>query len=462
MKRTILLIVSFLSALVCFAQTPPSLNPVQMEAEQAILSGGARIMTDHSGFSGKGFVAGFDAIGASMGFKLTVPAPGMSKVAIRYSSGWGAQTVGLYIDGQKITDLRLVGTNGWNDWATTSSSVQLTAGNKVLELRRDRKDSGTVNFDWILLDLPPAPSLPPSAGVPQSGTINAVTYEAEEGRFGGSARIAFDHMSYSGKGFVAGFENAGASVAIPVSVPSTGLATLSIRYSAGWGDQTVGLYIDGKKAADIRAKGTPSWDDWATVSAEINLAGGSHEVEIRRDLKDSGAINIDKIQIEKQGVSPPSTTATMSTTTPLPPAMPPYTSVARLPSALPAAVSIEAELCVLSGSAKVETDHSGYTGLGFVAGFGDVGAAIRFMLPIRQAGPVTVELRYTAGFGDEVVGLYVDNAKQAELRCPRSPSWDAWAKASVSIPLNPGTHSIEIRRDRNDTGLINVDSIACY
>lgn len=145
-----------------------------------------------------------------------------------------------------------------------------------------------------------------------------------------------------------------------------------------------------------------------------------------------------------------------------PPSLPPAAGgQAGQPSALGSAVSIEAELCALSGSAKVDTDHAGYTGLGFVAGFENLDASIRFSLPARQAGTVTIELRYSAGYGDETVGLYIDGKKAADLLCPRTSSWDSWAVIYAAVPLSQGTHSVEIRRDRTDTGSINVDSIAC-
>ena len=463
MKHVPALIVTLMLAIPLAAQTPPAPQNIRIEAERGELSGGAKVMTDHRGFSGQGFVAGFEGIGASMRVSVGVAASGPAKLSVRYSSGWGFQAAGLYVDGQKAADLRFVGTNGWDDWATATVTFQLSAGMRTVEIRRDRGDTGTINIDWLEFTLAQGTTPPPAFG---SGSSAQTIYEAEDGVLGGSAKIAFDHMGFSGKGFVAGFESAGASLRLSVAIRAPGPAAVSIRYSAGWGDQVVQLYLDGRKFADLRFAGTQGWDSWKTLDLEIPFPAGIHELEIRRDSKDTGVINIDKVALSgAASLAPPMTPPTL----PPPggpatggPALPPTAGdPAKQPSALAAAVSIEAELCALSGSAKVDADHSGYTGLGFVAGFGDMGAAIRFTLPARQDGPATIELRYSAGFGDETVGLYVDGKKAADLRCPRTSSWDSWTTVAATLPLGQGTHAIEIRRDRPDTGLINLDSIAC-
>lgn len=450
MMRNVPLIIMLCLALAPVAAIAPAApDNLMIEAEKGALSGGAKVMTDHRGYSGQGFVAGFEGLGASASVSVGVPASGSARLSIRYSAGWGFQTVGLYVDGQKAADLRLAGTNGWDDWATATVDVQLSAGMRTVEVRRDRGDSGTINIDWFNFVLAKGT---PTASV-FGGSSGHVVCEAEDGIVGGGAKIASDHSDFSGKGFVAGFESAGASVRLPITILASVPVMVSIRYSAGWGDQIVQLYLDGRKVADLRMMGTQGWDAWKMLDLEVPIPAGIRELEIRRDSRDTGVINIDKVTLSA-GAAPTQPT--------VPPATPPTSGdPMRQPSALAAAVSVEAELCALSGSAKIDADHSGYTGLGFVAGFGDMGAAIRFTLPARQAGPATIELRYSAGFGDETVGLYVDGGKAADLRCARTAGWDSWASAAATLPLGQGTHIVEIRRDRPDTGLINVDSIAC-
>jgi len=465
MKNLPLLIILCLAIAPLAAIAPAAPDNIMIEAEKGALSGGAKVMTDHRGYSGEGFVAGFEGIGASVSVSVGVSASGTARFSLRYSAGWGFQTVGLYVDGQKAADLRLAGTNGWDDWATATVDVQLSAGVRTVEVRRDRGDSGTINIDWLNFVLAKGTTTTSIFG----GSSNQAIYEAENGILAGGAKIAFDHADFSGKGFIAGFESEGASVRLPVTILTSGPVAVSIRYSAGWGDQVDQLYIDGRKYSDVRFAATQGWDAWKTLDLEVNFPAGIRELEIRRDSKDTGVINIDKVTLS--GAAPPAPPTAPAKPPVLPPpdgpatggpALPPTAGdQPKQPSALAGAVSVEAELCALAGSAKVDADHSGYTGLGFVAGFGDMGAAVRFTLPARRTGHATIELRYSAGFGDETVGLYVDGGKVADLRCRRTPGWDAWGTVAASLPLGQGTHIVEIRRDRPDTGLINLDSIAC-
>ncbi len=268
---------------------------VRLEAETGSLGGSAKIAFDHMDFSGKGFVAGFEKLGASLRFSINAPASGPAKLSIRYSSGWGFQSVGVYVDGQKAADLRLAGTTGWDEWAIASVSIQAAAGTRMVEIRRDRSDTGTINIDWLEFTLPQAPSTSPPIPEGSGRGLAKEVYEAESGILGGSAKIAFDHMDFSGKGFVAGFESVGASVRFPLPILTAGPITISLRYSAGFGDETVGIYVDGAKAADLPCPRTPSWDSWSTVSATLPLSQGTHIVEIRRDRTDTGLINLDSI-----------------------------------------------------------------------------------------------------------------------------------------------------------------------
>ncbi|MFE4689924.1 hypothetical protein ACFRH6_07695, partial [Streptomyces sp. NPDC056749] len=65
-----------------------------------------------------------------------------------------------------------------------------------------------------------------------------------------------------------------------------------------------------------------------------------------------------------------------------------------------ATVTLEAESGRLSGGAAVSTDHSGYTGTGFVGGFTDANkgsASVSFEVNSAEAGAGSVSLRYANG-----------------------------------------------------------------
>ena len=111
---------------------------------RATLAGGATVETEHAGFSGDGYVGGYEAEGASTTFdgdrarrrrdgrrarlreRRTAPAPA---------------TVSLYVNDQFVKKLALPDTGGWDAYGTLSDTLRLRAGsNDDLDpLRRGRR-----------------------------------------------------------------------------------------------------------------------------------------------------------------------------------------------------------------------------------------------------------------------------------------------------------------------------------
>lgn len=132
---------------------------IRYQAELETRAGGAAINTNHSGYTGSGFVDGFAGNnGASLTTRLDQAVTASQNVSIRYSAGpiSGApanRTLGLYLNGTKVTDVTFTGTANWETWATRTVAVTIPGGaNQQLSLRGERADnSDGVNIDWIAL-----------------------------------------------------------------------------------------------------------------------------------------------------------------------------------------------------------------------------------------------------------------------------------------------------------------------
>lgn len=131
--------------------------------------------------------------------------------------------------------------------------------------------------------------------------------------------------------------------------------------------------------------------------------------------------------------------------------------------AQPPAGTYEAESAALAGGATVMTDHCCYTGTGFVAGYGTVGAATTFNVTASSAGAYDVGLRYSNGpypfVGNKTVSVYVNGAKIRQITLASTTDWETWATKTESLNLNAGTNTISYRYDQGDTGYINLDFI---
>ena len=123
------------------------------EAEAATLGGGADVQTEHAGYSGDGYVGGYQNEGASTTFEVTALADGPAGVELGYVNGPnpapGVKNVSLYVNDQFVKKLALPSTGAWTDYGTFSDTLSLRAGRNTVSIRYDAGDQGNVNLDYL-------------------------------------------------------------------------------------------------------------------------------------------------------------------------------------------------------------------------------------------------------------------------------------------------------------------------
>lgn len=126
----------------------------------------------------------------------------------------------------------------------------------------------------------------------------------------------------------------------------------------------------------------------------------------------------------------------------------------------------EAEEAALTGGARVDTEHAGHSGGGFVDSYGTQGATTTFDVRTTRAGKYDVALRYANGpnpfVGDKTVSLYLNGRKMKQTVLPSTGKWDGWATVTESLPLSRGDNTISYRYDSGDTGHVNLDLITVH
>ncbi|HVK20951.1 MAG TPA: family 16 glycoside hydrolase [Actinokineospora sp.] len=255
------------------------------EAESAALGGSAVVNTDHVGYTGSGFVAGYGTAGASTTFTVQAATAGTHTVNLRYSNG-GYPTVGtkmasLYVNGIKIRQVPLAPTANWDTWATKIESVTLNAGVNTIAYKYDAGDAGAFNLDSLTVAKP-------------------LVHEAEYAALSGGAGINTDHLGYSGTGFVDRYA-LGATTTFTVQAASAGVHNVGLRYSNGpypaAGTKTVSVYVNGTKVKQVRLADTGTWDNWAIQTEALTLKAGTNTIAYKYDSGDSGVINLDYITV---------------------------------------------------------------------------------------------------------------------------------------------------------------------
>ncbi|MFE7507549.1 family 16 glycoside hydrolase [Promicromonospora sp. NPDC057488] len=121
----------------------------------------------------------------------------------------------------------------------------------------------------------------------------------------------------------------------------------------------------------------------------------------------------------------------------------------------------EAEEATLRGSANVANEHNGYSGSGFAAGFGQVGASATFTTTVKRAGSQPVSLRYSNGPnpapGTKTVSVLVNGVEVEPWALESTGDWKTWATATRALDLRKGVNTITLRYDEDDDGNVNLD-----
>ncbi|MFD3658195.1 family 16 glycoside hydrolase [Streptomyces sp. NPDC058620] len=123
----------------------------------------------------------------------------------------------------------------------------------------------------------------------------------------------------------------------------------------------------------------------------------------------------------------------------------------------------EAEEATLTGGASFNTDHPGYSGGGFVDGYGTEGASTTFDVDVDAAGTYDVGLRYSNGpnpfTGTKSVSVYVNGTKIKQTSLLSTRDWDTWSTQTEQLALRAGSNRIAYVHDSGDTGHVNLDLI---
>ena len=109
----------------------------------------------------------------------------------------------------------------------------------------------------------------------------------------------------------------------------------------------------------------------------------------------------------------------------------------------------DVESARLSGSAGTDTEHAGFTGGGFVDGFGEQGAGASLDVFVDKAGTYDVGLRYANGPhpapGTKTVSVGVNGGAAKQTSLPSTGEWNRWSTKTERLALREGHNTDHIR-----------------
>ncbi|MER5941675.1 CBM35 domain-containing protein [Streptomyces sp. NPDC001928] len=120
------------------------------EAENAASISGSTVDTNHTGYSGTGFVNTPNASGAWVEWTVNADAAGTATLGIRYSNGTAAdRPLTITVNGSTLgTGTAFAATADWDTWATNNITATLKAGSNTVRVTATTA-GGAPNLDYL-------------------------------------------------------------------------------------------------------------------------------------------------------------------------------------------------------------------------------------------------------------------------------------------------------------------------
>jgi hypothetical protein len=256
-----------------------------------------------------------------------------------------------------------------------------------------------------------------------------VRYEAESATVFEGA-VESNHLHFSGTGFVNDDNVTGSYTEWTVDAASAGSATLTIRYSNGTATaRPADVAVNGTVvAAKASFPGTANWDTWADRTFTATLQAGTNTIRVT-GASSAGPPNLDYLDVDAGTTTSPAT-------------------------------AWQAENATLS-QATVATNHSGFTGTGFVDYTNVTGGYLEWTVTAPAAGSQTLTWRYANGTSaDRPMTITVNGTVVAtNLAFDPTANWDTWADRTLTAPLNSGVNTIRATATTSGGGP-NVDRLS--
>ncbi len=252
----------------------------------------------------------------------------------------------------------------------------------------------------------------------------ATRYEAENATIFQGV-VESNHLGFSGTGFVNGDNVVGSYVEWTVNAVASGTATIVIRYANGTTtNRPADVSVNGTVVSANRAfNGTGSWDTWASSTLTTPVTAGTNTIRVTATTV-NGNPNLDWLEFD---VATPSTDYQAENAT------------------------------IFEGT--IATNHTGFTGTGFVDYTNVVGSYVEWTVPATAAATVGLTFRFANGTTTaRPMDIAVNGTVIANLTFPGTGTWDTWQTLSVNGDLINGTNKIRATATTSNGGP-NVDKL---
>jgi glucose/arabinose dehydrogenase len=239
----------------------------------------------------------------------------------------------------------------------------------------------------------------------------AVTrYEAELATISQGV-VESTHTGFSGTGYVNTDNVTGSSVTWTVNGDTGGTASLAFRFANGsTAGRPMEIRVNGAVvSAALAFPVTGAWTTYQTTTINATLNSGSNTVMATATTSNGGP-NLDALDVN---------------------------------TATGGATDLQAENATLS-QAVVATNHTGFTGTGFVDYMNVTGSFVQFSVTSGTTGGASLEFRYANGTTtNRPMEIRVNNLVVAgNLAFNGTGNWDTWSTVTINVTLAAGTNTV--------------------
>lgn len=446
------------------------------EAESAAKTG-VTTNSNHPGYSGSGFVDGFDAAGDSVTFTVSAPEDGHYSLVFAYGNSTGGMaTRNIYVDGTLVKDIGFYNQANWDTWKSDAwLQVDLTAGTHTVKVAYDSGNTGAINLDSLTLgtfneaSVRLADAMMAASGAThlELGDDNQMLpheyYPNRSKSMRSSLATAMrDHYS-----FITAYENLLFDPDVVNNDSGNQFVSIAGQTVSGDGSADTIWTID-KRTNDydivhlLNLKGND--DQWRnSANVPPTLANLATKLYLSPDETVSHVYVASPDTGGGATAELPFTTGTdasgryVSFTVP---SLQYWDMIyVKRTFTAPASNQYEAETAIKTG-VTTNTDHAGYSGSGFVDGFyGGGGKGVSFVVQAASDDDYSLRFRYANGGSTAARDVYVDGAYAGTVQFPSTANWDTWADGELTVRLKPGLHTVVIWEGASSPGAINLDRL---
>ncbi len=444
------------------------------EAEDATLYN-VGTNNNHPGYTGWGFVDQFGEEGDYVQFAISVPEDGKYALVFRYGNDTGATaTRSVYVDGVDEAQIKFLDQANWDTWARDAYHVTtLTAGNHTIKLARDADDSGFINLDSLTLGTFDEDTVRlANAAFAASGAFHIEMGEGDQmlghPYFPNNSKQMRNSLKAAMKDyydFITAYENL---LFDPDLIPGDGgLQWIEIANES----------LSGDGSGDTIWFLTRRNDDYEVLHL-INLAGNDDQwrneantpptkTNLAVKYRMGPNVTVSGVYLASPDFDHGKTQALSYTTG--------SDSVGNyvaftIPSlqywdmiyikrsfSAPSGDRYEAEDAIKT-NVGVNTNHTGYSGSGFVDLFESVNDGVSFLVYAPTEDDYVLRFRYANATGSTATrNVYVDGQYAGQVTMKSLANWDTWGDGILTVRLKPGLHQVVFWFTGQNATAINLD-----